>query len=105
MQVILGCVGVMFDQFEFIVFVGIYFVMGDNCMVNGLEDLCMFGLVLLWDIVGCVVVVVWLVMCKSNLKYDCVVEMVGEFLGENELNWCVLNCLFGFSVVLVLMMF
>ena len=94
-----GRAGVMPDQPEFTVPAGTYFVMGDNRTVNGSEDSRMFGPVPLRDIAGRAAAVVWPVMRKSNLKYDCAAETAGELSGENELNWRVLNRPPGFSAV------
>ena len=67
--------------------------------VNGSEDSRMFGPVPLRDIAGRAAAVVWPVMRKSNLKYDCAAETAGELSGNNELNWRVLNRPAGFSAV------
>lgn len=63
-----------------------YFMMGDNRTANGSEDSRMFGVVPMRDIAGRAAAVVWPIMRKANMKYDCAAETVGEVSGPNELN-------------------
>lgn len=83
--------GVVQDSKEFTVPEGRYYVMGDNRTVNGSEDSRMIGAVERRDVAGRAAAVVWPIMRKANVKYDCSAGTVAEFSGDNVLNWRLLN--------------
>ena len=83
--------GVVQDQQEFTVPQGTYYVMGDNRTANGSEDSRMIGPVERRDVAGRAAAVVWPIMRKANVKYDCNAGAVAEFSGENVLNWRLLT--------------
>ncbi|GGS19434.1 MULTISPECIES: signal peptidase I [Deinococcus] len=83
--------GVLPDTAEFTVPEGSYFVMGDNRTANGSEDSRMFGAVARRDVAGRAAAVVWPIMRKANVKYDCNAGTVAELSGENVLNWRLLS--------------
>ena len=83
--------GIIADQPEVTVPEGHYFVMGDNRTAGGSEDSRLFGPVPQRDIAGRAAAVVWPIMRKENVKYDCAAGGVGEFSGESVLNWRLLT--------------
>ncbi|MFB9993997.1 signal peptidase I [Deinococcus oregonensis] len=85
--------GVLADQPEITVPAGHYFVMGDNRTPNGSEDSRLFGPALKRDVAGRAAAVIWPIMRKSQIKYDCATDRVAEngLSGENVLNWRVLT--------------
>ncbi|CAM3904326.1 signal peptidase I [Deinococcus frigens] len=91
--------GVMPDQAEITVPSAHYFVMGDNRTANGSEDSRLFGPVPRRDVAGRAAAVVWPIMRKTNAKYDCATERVGELSGPNVLNWRALGRPAGFNVL------
>lgn len=83
--------GVVPNQAEITVPAGMYFVMGDNRTQNGSEDSRLIGPVARRDVAGRAAAVVWPVMRKVNVTYDCTANAVGQFSGQNVLNWRVLS--------------
>ncbi|MDB5044992.1 MAG: signal peptidase [Deinococcus sp.] len=88
---------VLTDQPEITVPAGQYFVMGDNRTPNGSEDSRLFGPVLKRDVAGRAAAVIWPIMRKTQIKYDCAADNVAELSGENVLNWRVLTRPEGFD--------
>jgi len=91
--------GVLQDQAEITVPGGRYFVMGDNRTAGGSEDSRLFGPVPLRDIAGRAAAVVWPIMRKTNVKYDCGAGQVAELSGESVLNWRALTRPEGFGAL------
>jgi signal peptidase I len=87
------------DQPEITVPAGQYFVMGDNRTERGSEDSRLFGPVPKRDIAGRAAAVIWPIMRKTNIKYDCAANGVATdgLSGENVLNWRVLSRPEGFD--------
>lgn len=83
--------GVLPDQAEITVPEGHFFVMGDNRSMNGSEDSRMFGVVPMNDIAGRAAAVIWPIMRKTELGYDCNMEQAKEPQGEQKLNWRLLT--------------
>lgn len=83
--------GILPDQPEITVPPGQYFVMGDNRTAGGSEDSRLFGPVLRRDVAGRAAAVVWPIMRKVNVNYDCSVGRVAGFSGPNVLNWRILE--------------
>lgn len=79
------------DQSEITVPAGHYFMVGDNRTLNGSEDSRMFGVVPMREIAGRAAAVVWPIMRKQELSYDCNLEAVSELSGPDVLNWRVLG--------------
>lgn len=91
--------GVVADQPEITVPAGMYFMMGDNRTANGSEDSRLFGPVPRRDVAGRAAAVIWPIMRKTNAKYDCAAERVGEMSGPSKLNWRLLSRPEGFQAV------
>ncbi|SMB92562.1 signal peptidase I [Deinococcus hopiensis] len=79
--------GILQDQPEITVPEGHYFVMGDNRTAGGSEDSRLFGTVPRRDVAGRAAAVIWPIMRKQNVKYDCTAGHVDSFSGPNVLNW------------------
>lgn len=79
------------DQKEITVPPNTYFLMGDNRTRGGSEDSRIFGPVPKRDIAGRAAAVVWPIMRKVNVGYDCSMRAATKPSGESKLNWRVLN--------------
>ncbi|MFC6590805.1 signal peptidase I [Deinococcus lacus] len=86
-QAAVSAEGILEDRAEVTVPQGHYYVMGDNRTEGGSEDSRLFGAVPLRDIAGRAAAVIWPIMQKQNLSYDCAMRQAGEGSGENELAW------------------
>ena len=80
-------VNVVPDRQEFTVPDGQYFVMGDNRTATGSEDSRIMGAIARRDVAGRAAAVVWPIMRKANVRYNCLTSSVEEFSGDNVLNW------------------
>ncbi|NTX99979.1 signal peptidase I [Deinococcus sp. JMULE3] len=90
-------VNVVPDRQEFTVPQGQYFVMGDNRTSGGSEDSRIMGGIARRDVAGRAAAVVWPIMRKANVKYDCTGREKPEFSGASELNWRLLTPPAGFD--------
>lgn len=82
---------IMPDQPEITVPAGHYFLMGDNRTAGGSEDSRLFGPVLRRDIAGRAAAVIWPIMRKANMTYDCTLGKANKPEGNSVLNWRVLS--------------
>ncbi len=88
------------DRKEFVVPNNTYYVMGDNRSPGGSEDSRIVGPILKRDVAGRAAAVIWPIMRKTTMTYDCVNRQANAPAGTPLLNWRLLTRPTAFDALL-----